>query len=290
MLYDTALRCARTRCCGKDRRPVGPARRTETVEFLDRDLVADAFVSSLDADTDGVEGATYVWTPAQLAEALGDEDGAWAADLLDVTAAGTFEHGTSVLRLARDVDSDPELSRRWRDARRRLLAVRTRRPQPARDDKVVAAWNGLAITALAGSADGRRRGRRRGARNWPIWPPTGRQASGTLADKHICGRPPAPGVARRATVGEPAGVLEELTAASTRLSAPSSSSRGGPLAPLAGRLLDAAQARFAATATRVLRPADDAERLVSRRPTRPTTHAVRALVDGTAGDSGVLGA
>ena len=65
------------------------------------------FASALDADTDGVEGATYAWTPAQLDDALGDEDGPWVADLLGVTAAGTFEHGTSVLRLARDIDGAP---------------------------------------------------------------------------------------------------------------------------------------------------------------------------------------
>src|SRR5690606_6748714 len=64
---------------------------------------------------------------------------------------GTFEAGTSVLRLARDIDdADPSVRRRWADVRRRLLAARARRPQPDRDDKVVAAWNGLALTALCG--------------------------------------------------------------------------------------------------------------------------------------------
>ena len=56
---------------------------------------------------------TYAWTPAQLVEVLGEDDGRWAADLFDVTEAGTFEHGTSVLRLARDIDdADPEIRRR----------------------------------------------------------------------------------------------------------------------------------------------------------------------------------
>ncbi|GAA4923587.1 thioredoxin domain-containing protein [Actinoplanes utahensis] len=123
----------------------------ETAAFLLHDLgtASGGLASALDADTDGVEGLTYAWTPAELTAALGDEDGAWAADLFRVTPAGTFEHGRSVLVLARDIDeADPALVDRWRDVRRRLLAARGERPQPARDDKVVAAWNGLAITAL----------------------------------------------------------------------------------------------------------------------------------------------
>jgi uncharacterized protein YyaL (SSP411 family) len=120
-----------------------------TAAFLLRDLRTreGAFASSLDADTDGVEGATYVWTPATLAEALGPQDAAWAADLLGVTADGTFEAGTSVLQLRADPPPGEEL--RLVRVRRALLAARSRRPQPTRDDKVVAAWNGLAITALA---------------------------------------------------------------------------------------------------------------------------------------------
>jgi uncharacterized protein YyaL (SSP411 family) len=119
----------------------------ETAEFLLRDLrtAEGGFASALDADTDGVEGLTYAWTPDQLLELLGQDDGWWAKDLLDVTASGTFEHGTSVLQLREDPD-DPA---RWAAIRTRLLEVRDQRPQPARDDKIVTAWNALAITALA---------------------------------------------------------------------------------------------------------------------------------------------
>jgi uncharacterized protein YyaL (SSP411 family) len=119
----------------------------ETAEFLLRDLrtAEGGFASALDADTDGVEGLTYAWTPDQLLELLGADDGWWAKDLLGVTASGTFEHGTSVLQLRDDPD-DPA---RWAAIRTKLLAVRNERPQPARDDKVVTAWNALAITALA---------------------------------------------------------------------------------------------------------------------------------------------
>ncbi|MDF8263277.1 thioredoxin domain-containing protein [Luteipulveratus flavus] len=126
----------------------GLARRValETADFVVGRLGTDegAFASALDADTDGVEGATYAWTPAQLVDLLGEEDGARAADLLRVTLGGTFEHGTSTLQL-REEPSDPAW---WERVRRTLAEARDTRPQPARDDKVVTSWNGLAITGL----------------------------------------------------------------------------------------------------------------------------------------------
>ena len=119
---------------------------TDSAAFLlDRLLTSSGgFASALDADTDGVEGLTYVWTPAQLREVLGDSDGAWAAEFFHVIAEGTFEHGASVLEMF----TDPTDEERYRRVRRTLLAAREGRPQPHRDDKVVAAWNGLVITAL----------------------------------------------------------------------------------------------------------------------------------------------
>lgn len=118
----------------------------ETAAFLLRDLRTPegGFASALDADTDGVEGLTYAWTPAQLQSVLG-EDAAWAASLLAVTDTGTFEHGTSTLQLP----ADPPDPLRWASVRATLLEARDRRPQPARDDKVVTSWNGMAILALA---------------------------------------------------------------------------------------------------------------------------------------------
>jgi uncharacterized protein len=118
----------------------------ETADFLLRDLgtAEGGFASALDADTEGVEGLTYVWTPAQLRDVLGD-DAAVAAELFTVTDDGTFEHGASTLQLLRDAQNHQQ----WQDIRALLLAARTTRPQPARDDKVVTAWNGLAIAALS---------------------------------------------------------------------------------------------------------------------------------------------
>jgi uncharacterized protein YyaL (SSP411 family) len=97
----------------------------ETVEYLLRELrlPEGGFASAQDADTDGVEGLTFTWT---------EEDGV-PAELLQ-----PFEHGRSILR--GDV---PE------DLRARLFEERERRPKPARDDKAIASWNGLALAALA---------------------------------------------------------------------------------------------------------------------------------------------
>ncbi|MCA1982956.1 thioredoxin domain-containing protein [Nocardioides nematodiphilus] len=130
----------------------------ETADFMLRELVTaeGGLASALDADSDDgtgrhVEGAFYAWTPAQLTDALGVERGAWAAETFSVTEAGTFEHGASTLQL-RHAPTDPDQQRRLAEVRARLLDVREQRPRPARDDKVVAAWNGLAVTGLVDAA------------------------------------------------------------------------------------------------------------------------------------------
>lgn len=147
MLYDNALLLrVYSHWARRTGDPLARRVAAETAAFLIRDLgQGDMLTSSLDADAAGVEGSTYVWTPAQLHEVLGEDDGNWAARAFEVTRGGTFEHGASVLQLPHDV-GDPERFRRVRAA---LLAARAARPQPGRDDKVVTAWNGLAITALA---------------------------------------------------------------------------------------------------------------------------------------------
>ncbi|MFJ4549242.1 thioredoxin domain-containing protein [Streptomyces sp. NPDC088817] len=155
MLYDNALLCRvyahLWRATGSDF-----ARRVAlaTADFMVRELrtAEGGFASALDADSDDgtgkhVEGAYYVWTPAQLREVLGAEDAELAARCFGVTEEGTFEHGASVLQLP--VQEGVFDADRVESVRRRLLAERAGRPAPGRDDKVVAAWNGLAIAALA---------------------------------------------------------------------------------------------------------------------------------------------
>jgi uncharacterized protein YyaL (SSP411 family) len=256
---------------------------TETAQFLLRDLHdGRAFVSSLDADAAGVEGATYVWTPAQLREALGDEEGRFAADLFGVTPAGTFEHGTSVLRLARDVDeADPSVIDRWQRVRRELLRVRAERPQPARDDKVIAAWCGLAITGLVEFAStveaggsGRGGGDDRGdAAPGEVAARAARQAvraADLLAEVHL-----VDGRLRRASrdgvVGTPAGVLDDYGCVAEAFCAVHQLTGDGVWLDRAGTLLDAATTHFM-DGDALHDTADDAEKLVAR-PADPTDNA-----------------
>ncbi|HVQ52417.1 MAG TPA: thioredoxin domain-containing protein [Mycobacterium sp.] len=147
MLYDNALLLrVYSHWARRTSNPLARKVAQQTARFIIDELCVDGmFTSSLDADADGQEGLTYVWTPAQLREVLGDDDGRWAAALFNVTNTGTFEHGSSVLQLPVDPD-DPN---RFERVRAKLLTARLTRPQPGRDDKVVTAWNGLAITALA---------------------------------------------------------------------------------------------------------------------------------------------
>ncbi|SCL52504.1 thioredoxin domain-containing protein [Micromonospora peucetia] len=283
MLYDNAL-LLRTytqlwRLTGD---PLARRVAQDTAWFLADELrtPSGGFASALDADTEGVEGATYAWTPTQLVEALGEEDGRWAADLFAVTEAGNFEHGTSVLRLARDVDdADPAVRQRWQDVVGRLLVARRERPQPALDDKVVAAWNGLAITAIAefsrvadtfgpaGADEGSQtlEGVAEGSYGAML------DAARYLADVHIVdGR--LRRVSRDGVVGDPAGVLEDYGCVAEAFCAMHQTTGEGRWLELAGELLDTALERFAAPGGAFYDTADDAERLVTR-PADPTDNA-----------------
>jgi len=145
MLYDNALLLdVYTQWWTVSADPLAQRIASETAEFLLTELRTNegGFASALDADTEGEEGKYYVWTPDQLREALTPEDSEWIVDLCNVS--GTFEHGSSVLQLRTDPD-DPD---RWQRIRSTLRQARSHRSYPGRDDKVVAAWNGLAITAL----------------------------------------------------------------------------------------------------------------------------------------------
>ncbi|MEV6299481.1 thioredoxin domain-containing protein [Actinoplanes sp. NPDC051861] len=266
MLYDNALLLrAYTQLWRITGDPLARRIADETAEFLLRDLGTPqgGLASALDADTDGTEGLTYAWTPAELIGALGEQDGTWAADLFRVTTAGTFEHGKSVLVLARDIDdADPPIVTRWREVRSRLLTARAARPQPARDDKVVASWNGLAITALA------EHGVLTGSSSF-------RDAAVALAEvlasRHLVdGR--LRRVSRDGVVGSPAGVLEDYGCVAEGFLAVHQITSDPRWLGLARQLLDVALTHFGTGEGGFYDTADDAEKLLTR-PADPTDNA-----------------
>jgi uncharacterized protein YyaL (SSP411 family) len=131
-----------------------------TLDYLVREmrLPDGGFASSQDADSEGVEGRYFVWTPEQVREAVaGPEEAALACRVFGVPEQGNFEAGGSVLslavtpdQLARELGTDPDdAAQRLDDLRRRLLGSRSQRVAPGRDAKVVTAWNGLALRAFA---------------------------------------------------------------------------------------------------------------------------------------------
>jgi uncharacterized protein YyaL (SSP411 family) len=227
----------------------------ETAEFLLRDLRTPegGFASALDADTDGVEGLTYAWTPAQLVEVLGTEDGRWAVEQLDVTEAGTFEHGTSVLQRLAEPD-DLERYERYERVRTALLAARDARPQPGRDDKVVAAWNGLAIAALAEAG---------ALLEVPHWVDAATAAADLLRDVHVVdGR--LRRTSRDGVTGRHAGVLDDYGDVAEGLLALHSVTGSAHWLELGRTLLDAVLDHFGDGQGGFFDTADDAEELVRR--------------------------
>jgi hypothetical protein len=129
----------------------GIAARTADWMLAALGLPEGGLASSLDADSvvDGEhhEGATYLWTPADLERVLGAEDAAAVAGMMNISARGTVSELGSPLHPGRALDGSE--ARLWQEVRPLLAEARARRPQPGRDEKVVAGWNGLAVAALA---------------------------------------------------------------------------------------------------------------------------------------------
>jgi uncharacterized protein YyaL (SSP411 family) len=261
MLYDNALLAGVYTHLWR-RTGTALARRVaeETCEFLLRELrtAEGGLAASLDADSDGSEGAFYVWTPDQLREALGEDDGDFAVRAFGVTETGTFEHGTSVLRRL----ADPEDQERFDRIRGVLLTAREGRNRPARDDKVVAAWNGMAIGALAEAGV---------LFDRPDLLTAATQVAELLVLVHYADgrllRTSKDGVA-----GPSAGLLEDYACVAAGLLKLSGLTGESRWAPVAGALLDTVRTAFADGKGGFYDTADDGETLIFR-PADPTDNA-----------------
>lgn len=254
MLYDNALLLrAYAHWARRTGDPLARRVTDQTARFLLDDLADGAmFTSSLDADADGREGSTYVWTPDQLDEVLGPDDGPWAASIFAVTPTGTFEHGASVLQLPADPE-DPERADR---VRTQLLIARRARVQPGRAALVVTSWNGLAITALAEAAV---------ALDEPEFAQAAGRCARALLELHV-----VDGRLRRASlggaVGDSVAILEDHAMLSTGLLALYQLTAEAAWLTRATDLLDTALAHFADREQpgRWFDTADDAEQLMLR--------------------------
>ena len=167
MLYDNAL-LARLYLEAYEATGDGFYRRIaeETLDYVMRDMRSPegGFYSAEDADSEGVEGKFYVWTPEEIEATLEPEDAKLAERYWDVTERGNFE-GKNILNVPRPPEavadefglSTEELWQRILSIRERLFTEREKRLRPGRDEKVLAAWNGLMLRAfaLAAGATGR---------------------------------------------------------------------------------------------------------------------------------------
>ncbi|MFG3170087.1 thioredoxin domain-containing protein [Streptomyces sp. NPDC048200] len=280
MLYDNALLCRvyahLWRSTGSDL-----ARRValETADFLVRELRTGegGFASALDADSDDgtgrhVEGAYYLWTPEELREVLGDADAELASRYFGVTEEGTFEEGASVLQLPQQegvVDAEKVAS-----LRERLLAARAERPAPGRDDKVVAAWNGLAVAALAETGAYFDR---------PDLVEAAIGAADLLVRLHMDDHARLARTSKDGRAGSNAGVLEDYADVAEGFLALASVTGEGVWLEFAGFLLDHVLAQFTdAESGALYDTAADAEQLI-RRPQDPTDNATPSGWSAAAG-------
>ncbi|MFM8978968.1 MAG: DUF255 domain-containing protein [Planctomycetia bacterium] len=193
MLYDNALlvqACAAFHAATGEARFARAARRALAWMVRELKRPGGGFASSLDADTQGHEGLTYTWTPAQVEAVLPAAEAAFACAALDITPAGNYAEeatgeatGTSIPRLARPLAETAHalglepaaFHARLDPLLERLRVARDARPQPGLDDKVIASWNGLLLSALAGA------GRALGE---PRWLDEGRALAAHLLERH----------------------------------------------------------------------------------------------------------
>ena len=162
MLYDNA-QLARVYLAAyqQTRKPLYRQIAEETLDYVTREMISPegGFYSSQDADSEGVEGKFYVWTPAEISEVLGPEEGKVINLLYGVSQRGNFE-GHNILNMPRSLETAASAlgvpARQLEDtvagAKQKLYEARGRRVRPGRDDKILVGWNGLMLRAFAEAA------------------------------------------------------------------------------------------------------------------------------------------
>jgi uncharacterized protein len=271
---------------------VGEARyraiATGTLDYMIRELATDdgAFAASQDADTEGIEGLTFTWRAPEIRDVLGDEAALFEA-AYGVTDEGNWEGVTILSRVVSDAELaarhgliEADVAARLAEARARLLARRGSRAQPARDDKALAAWNGLAIAALADASVALDATDAPAAARY-------RTAAERAASAIVAGLLGADGALGRSwkdgrAVG--AGVLEDYTHLADGLLALYEATFDERWFAIARGLMDRVLARFADPAGGFFDTADDHERLV----TRPKDVQDNAIPSGNAMAARVL--
>jgi uncharacterized protein len=258
---------------------------TGTLDYMIRELTtADgAFAASQDADTQGIEGLTFVWTGAEIREVLGDDAEPFFA-AYGVTDEGNWEGRTILSRIWPEIHRPPSRDDAGLEAglaasRALLLVRRSERPQPARDDKALAAWNGLAIAAFADAARLLRRDDPEASERY-------RAAAVRAAETIAGGLLAADGSLSRSwkdgrATGQ--GVLEDYSHLADGLLALYEATFDERWFTTARALMDRVLARFADPAGGFFDTADDHERLVVRPKDLqdnavPSGNAVAALV------------
>ncbi|MDD3269045.1 MAG: thioredoxin domain-containing protein [Syntrophomonadaceae bacterium] len=153
MLYDNALLAiAYLEAYQLTRKDIYARLAREIFTYVLRDMTSPegAFYSAEDADSEGVEGKFYLWTPEQIIEVLGRTEGAFFAEKYDISSRGNFE-GENIPNLLKGIPSELDWER-LEKSRGQLFAVREKRVHPFKDDKILCSWNGLMIAALAFAA------------------------------------------------------------------------------------------------------------------------------------------
>lgn len=133
----------------------------ETLQYVIREMTAPegGFYSAQDADSEGVEGKFFVWSPDEIMRVLGEADGTLLCKYFDVTTWGNWE-GHSILNVPRPMSvlakleglSEDELRQVIERGRKRLFEHREQRIKPLRDDKIITCWNGLMLRSFAEAA------------------------------------------------------------------------------------------------------------------------------------------